>query len=461
MPMNWTTVQNNAAEYFGQLVRGFPPDPQGKRDAVLNLSWDSRAQYVGPIDWTWGTDDFIGRTLDNDEVKLAYATRCNQVEILIREAERALGDVLKYDDLNVERFKVMMEFVEFNKTWGQQQVEQGDGDYWNGLENEAALSSQARMSAISADAETAYKNAKLDYGWLRENLGYTDVSRKWYGAEESTAWGAYEQAVSQNKASNGDADSHDARKKYEHQARVHQQERQANAREIIGIKLNELQRGGALDYNGRMQAIGERAFYDFKEVYGRLNAIAIGLREFYSVTNLPDIGNELTRARTRVEGAVNWLRRANNALAFARMDEQEYVVRKTIERGGLLNELKSNHGVVWSFPDTMRSAQLKGISATAEPLAGDSWIALEVTSPEQTLASVPYTLPPVTARLDRVSSSASLNVRDVAGGRPIVNRSPVGSAPSQWRVRAIDADSRVHAITQLHLDFHLAFSRQP
>jgi len=50
MPMEWETVRTNAAQYFGfdQLVRGFGPND------ILNLSTDSQALYVGPMDWSWG-----------------------------------------------------------------------------------------------------------------------------------------------------------------------------------------------------------------------------------------------------------------------------------------------------------------------------------------------------------------------------------------------------------------------
>jgi len=188
--------------------------------------------------------------------------------------------------------------------------------------------------------------------------------------------------------------------------------------------------------------------------------LLIGLREFYSVVDLPGVDAELNRARTRVEGAVNWLRQATNALARARMDEQQCVLRLTIEPrqgdGGLLQEL--NNGYVLPFPPVliagMTRPHLIGIMATAEPLAGDSWLNVKVACPEQKLSANDIPLPAVTARLGRVSSSASLNVRDLGGGRPIVNRSPIGD----WTVQAIN-DHGAEQMNRLHLDFHLAFNQ--
>ncbi len=206
-----------------------------------------------------------------------------------------------------------------------------------------------------------------------------------------------------------------------------------------------------------MKEVGKRALNDFLEVNARLNAIALGLSEFYSVTDPSRAGidQEFKKSRTRVEGAVNWLRKAANALARARMDEQQCVVRLTIEpeaKDALLQELNKGRIIPFSsdLVANMKRAQLRGVSATAEGISGDSWIDLEVVSPEQKLSEI--TLPSVSARIGRVSSSASLNARDIVGGRPIINRSPVGD----WTVRA-KRDDRGKAISRLHLDFHLAF----
>jgi hypothetical protein len=132
--MEWTTIRNNTAQYFGQLVRGFTGP-----NYILSLSTNSSDLYVGPIDWAWGTDVDIANALDR--VRTLYEARCNQVEILMREAgmliERDLGEVQKYDDLNVERFKLMIEFVEYDRTATQQSIEQGDDDYWDGLVSES------------------------------------------------------------------------------------------------------------------------------------------------------------------------------------------------------------------------------------------------------------------------------------------------------------------------------------
>jgi hypothetical protein len=195
----------------------------------------------------------------------------------------------------------------------------------------------------------------------------------------------------------------------------------------------------------------------------RLNAIALGLQEFYAISmdDLRDIDHELHTARTRIEGAVTWLRNASNLLARARLDEQSCVVRVTIEAtdgsAPLFQELNTAGGKTKSLTDedlmTAKRVRLRGISATAEPLSGDSWIDIEVTSPQQKLSSIDVSLPEVTMRVGRVSSSSSLNTRDVAGGRLIVNRSPLGD----WKVRALRSLG-AEQIARLYLDFHLSFS---
>jgi hypothetical protein len=79
------------------------------------------------------------------------------LEELIHESgaliERALGDLLKYDDLNLERFKVLVEFVEYFGTRAQQLAEQADADYWNGLASEADLASRGRLSLSNNTSE--------------------------------------------------------------------------------------------------------------------------------------------------------------------------------------------------------------------------------------------------------------------------------------------------------------------
>ena len=103
MQVDWNVIRQTAAQYFSfsQLVRGFAPDnvlsPISHGFLLKNL-------YVGPVDWAWGPDQDIKNTLVTKAA--AYIDRCNQVDILVAEAaaliERALGDVLKYDELNVE-----------------------------------------------------------------------------------------------------------------------------------------------------------------------------------------------------------------------------------------------------------------------------------------------------------------------------------------------------------------------
>jgi hypothetical protein len=216
--------------------------------------------------------------------------------------------------------------------------------------------------------------------------------------------------------------------------------------------------------------------YDFMEVVSRAFAIALGLVEFYSITDpSKDLGsvrealsnerpyrealkgdlNNGEISRTRIDVAVAWLRKASNALARAKMDEQGTVIRLTIDGRSpdLLRKLKT--GLRLTFPRElvakMQRAQLRGLSATAE-FGGDSWIDLEVISPEQKLKSAKITLPTVTTRVGRVSSAASLQVRDVVGTRPIINRSPIGD----WMLRAL-RDHHGDSVKRLDLDFHLAF----
>src|SRR5262249_4084842 len=156
-------------------------------------------------------------------------------------------------------------------------------------------------------------------------------------------------------------------------------------------------------------------------VLARLDAIVLGLSEFYSVTDpsKADLDKDLESSRTVVEGALLWLRKAANSFARAKMSEQESVIRLTVKPKGnsLLQDLID--GIVLNFPDklvaNMTRPLLRGVSATAEPLTGDAWVNLELVSPDQKLNSENITLPSVTVRLGRVSSSTSLNVRDILG----------------------------------------------
>jgi hypothetical protein len=207
-----------------------------------------------------------------------------------------------------------------------------------------------------------------------------------------------------------------------------------------------------------MKAIATRAERDFLEVYSRLNAVCAGLCEFYSITDptADDLKYEMAHARSRIEGTLNWVRRATNALGRAKMDDQECTIRVSVPpgAGGLIEQL--SNGLVLQFPAdqlvNMKRAQLRGISATVEPDNGAASIDIEVTSPQQKLQYVNITLPGVITRMGRVSSRESLNSRDVAGGRPMINRSPVGD----WTLRALKHD-RGEQFQRLHLDFHIAF----
>jgi hypothetical protein len=207
-----------------------------------------------------------------------------------------------------------------------------------------------------------------------------------------------------------------------------------------------------------MLAIGARSLADFWEVLARFHAIGLGLFEFYSVTDPSKADlNKLNDWRTRVEGAVTWLRKAVNALARAKMDEEETIVRLTIDGPPPTLLQKLTDGLPLSFPVElvagMDRVHLRGVSATAVG-SDNSWIDLEVTSPQQKLKSSQIILPEVTTRLGRVSSATSLNVRDVAGARPIINRSPIGD----WKLRAL-RDHHGNAVERLDLDFQLSYVR--
>ena len=139
-------------------------------------------------------------------------------------------------------------------------------------------------------------------------------------------------------------------------------------------------------------------------------------------------------------------------------DEQEIIVRKTIEPTdghNLFDELAAKSGKAITISnndlDDLGSARLRGISATAEGLTGDSWVDLEVTCPQQHLKTADITLPPFRSRLGRVSSSMSLNVRDIAGARSIINRNPV----TDWNV-CVSRHYGGENLKLLHLDFHIA-----
>lgn len=217
--------------------------------------------------------------------------------------------------------------------------------------------------------------------------------------------------------------------------------------------------GGTLNYNERMRELGARAADDFVEVASRLNAIALGLNAFYAVTDPSenDLDDNLSSARTRIEGAACWLRKATNALARAKMDEQQCVIRLTIEgtpEGRLLDKLED--GLVISFQNCllgrMRNSRLSGLTATTESLLLDAWVDIEVTSPAQVLSKSEVILPPVMLRMGRVTTASSLPIRDKVGGRPLLNRSPVGD----WIVKCVRND-RGASLAKLHLDFFLSF----
>jgi hypothetical protein len=484
--MDWNQICDDTAKYFaeGTFVRGI----KDYRD-ILQLSPEFTVSKAGPIDWSWGLDD---RDIDTKVTssKAAYEQRCNQVELLLHESgvliDRSLGDLLKYDDLNVERFKVLVEFVEYYYITKQQDIERQDSKYWDGLVNEAKLSAKARLdSYINRDkpvdedchvvrrgggAQTPYDrgvngfyaDATFNHGQASgdNHSNYSEVA-----ASESNA-AAHLQYLAEHKGSMTDAESHTSRADYETQARIHQLERQEITRKMIAIKLNEMQRpGGALNYNDRMTEVGQRSLDDFKEVYARLYAIAIGLREFYDIKDPSgdDLGDLGQKNRTRIEGAVKWVRKAVNALSRAKMDEQEGVVRRTITPDAqhkLIDELLNQDGKSFKVMQGdfvgMENVRLRGISATAEGLSGDSWIDIEVMCPPQQLSTANITLPAFQSCLGRVSSSTSLNIRDIVGGRPIINRNPVGD----WTVRV--SKSRHYggeSLKLLHLDFHVAFKR--
>jgi hypothetical protein len=463
--MDWNALRSSTAKYFSDksLVRGFGPDD------ILNLSADSGRLFLGPIDWSWGqSDSEVDQKLSNAQTK--YLQYCNQVEILLSEAgtliERSLGDLVQYDGLNVERFKLLMEFSESDRMYAQQQAEQVDADFWRGLATEQDLSSQARIvssgNAPQMDQNYdqingAYQGAQ-DILWNKGN-DY-DSARLPLAAQRVAMINARAQFDAQVAANRLDSDSRKARQKFETQSRIHQSARQQIARDIVMLKISEFQRtGGALNYNDRMLEIAKRAWNDFNEAFARLNAIALGLREFYSVTDPSgaELKSDLNNSRTRIEGAVTWLRKAANALARAKMDEQETVVRITLQEdpSTLFNKLKNGYSVTFppSLVAKMHRPRLRSLSAVAG-FDDDAWLDLEVTSPSETLHSAAITLPGITTRLGRANWYKSLNPRDVATTRPIINRSPVG----EWTVRLL-REWKGDSVSRVDLDFQLAFVR--
>jgi hypothetical protein len=464
--MKWEELRPLIAKDFcdSRLVRDF------RTDDILKITSDSQKLFLGPIDWTWGSDQDIQNNLG--AVITQYDYRCNQVETLIHEAgaliERSLGDLLKFDELAVDRFKVFMEFVEADRMYSQQLAEQKDDAFWSGLATEADKASLARAAQCGPiDPKTkaymiqqSYGNSVKEYVNAGNSAGDKDVvTRANARGAANSAVAAQLQSGAQISSNQLDGASHSARKQYETQSRIHQIERREINREIMEIKLLEFIRpGGALNYSQRMIEIGLRAYTDFVEVLSRLHAIVLGLREFYSVEDPSEaeLEDDLKPAnsRSRILGAVRWLRKAANAFARARMDEQDYVIRLMVTGPNLFRDLSGPGREVTFSADQvadMTKAQLRGISATAEPLVGDAWIDLEVICPRQQLKKVDIILPPLVSRLGRVSSSGSLNVRDAGGGRPIVNRSPVGD----WKLKIVGHDPRAEKIERLHLDFHL------
>jgi hypothetical protein len=458
MTVQWSDIRGQSASYFSELVRELTAD------GILGLSADSQALYSGPIDWGWGSDAVFDTKLD--AVKSQYLMRCNQVEILLRESvsliERCLDDSNKFDGLNTERFKTMIEFVEYNKIYNQQQVENSDEEYSNGTIAEADFSRQSRIAASGDVGRTLDELNEAGTHYSQEYNAINDGAARAAAAAQISMGAVAILQYNATVASNGlESNSRNARLQFEKRSKKYKIDRQQIANDIISIKLNELRRPhGALNYNERLSAIARRAEGDFLEVYARLSAVCVGIREFYAITDpsVEDLRNEMRNSRSRIEGTLNWLRRATNAIGRAKMDEQECTLRLTTAfpgQGELLKRL--NDGLTLQFlPERvshMNRVKLRGISATGEPGLGDAWIDIVVTSPESKLDSVEITLPSVMTRLGRVSSSGSLNIRDVAGGRPIINRSPIGD----WTMRAL-AHDRGDQFERLHLDLHLTFS---
>ena len=364
--MDWATIRSNAFQHFAELVPG-------------SKLTDGLIPYAGPIDWAWGTTTFVSDTLG--KARLLYLQNCNQVEFLVGEAgaliERCLGDMSKYDELNVDSFKTIVEFIEYDKIKTQQTSEQADVPFWAGLTQEAALAAAARQHAhdSSATINQLLAGSRARYGEAVSDAGTNDVARQNAAGAREAAGAAASEYSDQTIAETSETQSHSARASYEDRSRVHQVERQNITQDIVGLKLNEMQKHlGALNYKERMDAISARVLDDFSETFARMNAISLGLREFYSITGVPDIDATLQTARTRVDGAVNWLRLATNMLARARMDEQHCSLRLTVADSSLRENLKQ--GVVISFPDsrvaTLGNARLQGVSATAEFPTGDS-----------------------------------------------------------------------------------------
>lgn len=455
--MDWNAARSKVAEYFSDIniSRNINQkdilDHKSKLDELL----------VGPIDWSWGKNDIEIDSILN-ETKMKYIFRSNQVDFFIAEAgillDRSLGDLNKYDDLSVERFKVIVEFMEFDRINVQQNVEKNDVIYWNGFAEEARLLAEysSRLYANKNIIIDNMRNAINRYDASAKSEDNTKAGKESAFAAESSARAAYAQYLDGSRAASFSTEGNTSRMNYHIQSRIHQIERQDIQREIIELKLMEmLKPGGAINYNERMHAIGVRAFSDFLEVTSRLNAISIGMYEFYGIDSLPQesIETALRGGRTRIEGAVSWLRKAVNLISRNKMNENTFIIRKKIEiSGGNIDILRSGISII--FDENISGyniIQIKGVSCCLESSNVFASLDLEVISPEQKLSSVDISLPSVSFRQGRISSVDCNSVSDVYLGRSIVNRSPKG----EWRVKAV-GDAYGETIRFLNIDFHLS-----
>lgn len=462
--MDWNSFRLRAAEYFGDntTVDGSGPIARGiTPDNVLTLSEATPFLYTGPLDWTWGIDDTqIGKNID--VVSAEYIVQCNQAELLLSQAgaliERSLADLSRYDDLNVERFKILMEFLEFDKVKRQQDAEVNDPTYWVGLSTEQDLAAQARDrsndNAGGIQNEYAVAIARFTEA-MNDAYDKDDVARQNAAGTVHMTNVGLSQFNNQLAANGADAQSHRVRRDYEVRARAHQQARQDITAEIVAAKLSEMTKsGGALNYNERMREVGRRSLADFSEAMARMRAIALGLLEFYGIASPSDkdIDDYLLNSRTRVDGALRWLRKAANSLARAKLTEQTTVARLTLDKANLPDELL--RGLVLQVRESdlgyLPTPRLHGVAASLEAPTGDASVDLELTSPSQKLRGAEITLPPVALRLGRVSSSASMNLRDISAPGLIENRSPIGD----WVLRTVRGTNQ---FTKLHLDFYIVY----
>ena len=165
----------------------------------------------------------------------------------------------------------MMEFLEYDRNVKQEDTETTDKTYWFGLIQEcqrlkdgrAALNNtQVAIKAALNSSTVNLNNAAVAAGQLRNvdgDVTHKNILAQSYGAQTTEAL-----QLAQFLSNEFDGQSHAAREDYENASRTHQKERWDIAKEMIALKLLEVQRpNGALNYNERMVALSERILEDF------------------------------------------------------------------------------------------------------------------------------------------------------------------------------------------------------